>query len=470
MTLTISHRLALTFPLALAACSSAGPTTEPVDVASLSFTVASRTSQVATEIQAANAALPGAIRAEKYQLMKASPYAFYRGTNHLYWKDLGHSPDLSAYGGLPSTRTWLGGDMHVDNTGAFDDDHGDIVFAINDFDEAIIADYQLDLWRMATSLVLVVRDNGGFSAADEAAVVDALSEHYLDAMASYAGTSDETTRRFMASNTYGLLDDFLGDVAAKDSRKEMLDAWTVAVGGVRRLNTSGNPDLAPVSAAVDADIRAQTAAYQATLSGGGTSIPASYFQVKSVAARLHAGIGSLGAARYYVLIEGATTGQDDDRILDVKAQRAPTAWAYASPAAVTQTDAACGGNMALRTVLAHKALGYRVDDYLGWMKLADGVTYSVRERSPYKETFDTTQLTSLTRLTNLAEQWGELLATQHARADRDWDASVVPQSVDGQINALTNGDHAGFRARTRAVALAYADQVDLDYASFLANF
>src|SRR5262249_25008295 len=160
-------------------------------------------------------------------------------------------------------------------------------------------------------LVLVARDNGGFSAADEASVVDAVTEHYLDAMASYAGTSDEATRRFMASNTYGLLDDFLNDVASKDSRKKMLDAWTVTVSGVRRLDAAGNPDLAPVSSAVDADVRAQVAVYRATLSGGGTSLPASYFQVKSVAARLHAGIGSLGATRYYVLIEGATTDQDD---------------------------------------------------------------------------------------------------------------------------------------------------------------
>lgn len=94
----------------------------------------------------------------------------------------------------------------------------------------------------------------------------------------------------------------------------------------------------------------------------------------------------------------------------------------------------------------------------------------MRERSPFKDTFDTTTLTTTTRLTNLAEQWGQVLATHHARADKDWDSSVFPGSLDGQINTLTNGDHAGFRAVVRALALDHADQVQFDYASFLANF
>jgi len=357
----------------------------------------------------------------------------------------------------------------VDNTGSFDDDQGDIVYAINDFDEAVIGDYQLDVWRLAVSLTLVARENGGYSVTDQGSLIDELTEAYLDAMASYAGNSQETTKKFTQSNTYGLLDDFLLDVAASNSRVKMLDDWSVKVSGVRRLNTTGNPDLAPVTAAVDSDVRGHMAAYRATLTGG-TTPAASYFTVKSVAERLHAGLGSLGATRYYVLIEGPTTGQDDDRILDVKAQGTPSAFGYLSSAAVSQTNSASGGNMAYRTVLAYKALGYRVDDLLGWMALSDGKTYSVRERSPYKDTFDTASLTTMTRFTNLAQQWGTLLATQHARADKDWNATILPQSVDSEIDALTNGDHAGFRAKVRALALDYADQVALDYASFCANF
>lgn len=428
----------------------------------------SRSAEVIAQITSANAALSAADRAEKYAAMKESPFAFYRGTNHLYWRDLGASPQLTTYGGAAATRTFLGGDQHVDNFGAFDDDQGDVVYAINDTDEAVIGDYQLDLWRAAISLVLVARANG-LSATNQRTALDAFTEAYLDAMADYAGSSAETSAKQLASNSYGLLDDFLAEVEEERSRGELLADWTVLVAGVRRLDTAGSPDLAAVSASVDSDVRAHMASYRASLSGG-ASFPAGYFTVKSVARRLHAGLGSLGATRYYVLIEGATTGQSDDRILDMKAQGAPSAAAWLAPAAWTQTLQVCGGDHAVRSALAAKALGYRIDDHLGTTALSDGKTYTLRERSPFKATFDTTELTSLTRLQNLAEQWGALLATQHARADRDWDAAVFPASLDAEIDARTDGKHDAFRALVRALALDYADQVALDYQSFVAAF
>lgn len=428
----------------------------------------SRTAEVIAQITSANAALSAADRAEKYAAMEASPFAFFRGSNHLYWRDLGSSPQLAQFGGVVATRTFLAGDQHVDNFGAFDDDQGTVVYAINDTDEAVIADYQLDLWRTAVSLVLVARANG-LSASTQTAALDAFTEAYLDAMADYAGGSAEASRKLTASNTYGLLDDFLADVEADASRAELLDDWTVLAAGVRRLDTAGNADLAAVTPAIDSDVRAAMTSYRASLSGGVT-FPSAFFTVKSVARRLHAGLGSLGTTRYYVLIEGATTSQSDDRILDMKAQAAPSAAPWIAAAAWAQTLQVCGGNHATRTALASKALGYRVDDLLGTAALSDGKVYSLRERSPFKDTFDTADLTSLTRLQKLAEQWGALLATQHARADRDWDAAIFPTSLDAEIDARTDGRHDAVRALVRAIALDYADQVALDHASFTASF
>ena len=427
----------------------------------------SRTELVVREVSSANTALSSSSRTEKYSKMKESPFAFFRGSNPLYWKDFGAAV-LTPYGGASTTRTWLSADAHVQNTGAFDDDQGDIVFGLNDFDESVIGDYQLDVWRMAVSLLLVARENG-FGSADQEVLVDAFSEAYLNALADYAGNDGETTRKFRAGNTYGLLNDFLEDVGDGQSRAKLLSKWTVKSGGVRRLDTANNADLAAVTAAVDSDVRSRMNDYRATLSGGSTW-PSGYFTVKSVARRLHAGIGSVGIPRYYVLIEGATTAQDDDRLLEVKAQGTPSAWAYLGATGVSQTSAACGDNMALRGVTAAKALGYRVDDHLGWMMLADGAPYSVREVSPWKASFDTTRLTTLTRFVNLAEQWGQVLATHHARADKDWDASVLPHSLDGEVTSRTRGDHAGFRARVRGLATDYANQVKYDFDSFRANF
>lgn len=429
----------------------------------------SRTSVVQAALTAANAGLSASARDEKYSAMAEGPFAFYRGSNPLFWMDLGDGAWLDAYGGDAETRTWLCGDGHVGNIGAFQDDQGDIVFALNDFDEAVIADYQLDVLRLATSLVLVARDNGGFSAGDEEDAVDAFTEAYLDAMADYATNHDEEDRTFRASNTSGPLDDFLDDVESTHSRSDLLDQWTIKVSSKRVLDTSGNPDLAAVSSAVKSDLTAAISAYRGTLTGGGASLPSSYFKVKSVAERLHAGVGSLGVKRYYVLIEGPSTGQSDDRILDVKAQGAPSAWGLLDAAAQADTEDASGGDHAARGVIAAKALGVHVDDLLGTLTLS-GQRYSVREVSPYKASFPTDELTSDSKLQSMAAQWGALLATQHARADQDWDSGVFPFSLDDQIDARTDGDHSGFRALMRAMAVEYADQVELDYASFLMVF
>lgn len=437
---------------------------------SLAATAAtSRTSVVQSALTADNADLSTSARAEKYELMSASAFAFFRGSNVLFWMDQGEADWLDLYGG-DDWRAWLGGDLHVNNTGAFDDDRGEIVFGLNDFDEAVIADVQLDLLRLATSLVLVARENGGYSDADEEDAVDALTEAYMDAMAEHAGGDGEADAVFTASSTSGPLDDFLDEVKSTHSRSALLDDWTIKVSGKRQLDIDGLDDLGPVSASLKSDITANMAEYRASLSGGGTSLSSSYFKVKSVAERLHAGVGSLGVNRYYVLIEGSSTGQSDDRILDVKAQGAPSAWGWIDAEAEAMTEDASGGDAAARVVAAYKALGVHVDDLLGWMTLADGRSYSVREVSPYKESFPTDELVSDSDLESMAAQWGAMLAAHHARADEDWDDGVFGYGVDEAVHAATDGDHAGFREMMREQAIGYADQVEVDWVSFLAVF
>lgn len=36
-----------------------------------------------------------------------------------------------------------------------------VIFDLDDFDETLIADYQLDLWRLAVSILLAIQENGG---------------------------------------------------------------------------------------------------------------------------------------------------------------------------------------------------------------------------------------------------------------------------------------------------------------------
>src|SRR5262249_24783208 len=157
-------------------------------------------------------------------------------------------------------------------------------------------------------------------------------------------------------------------------------------------------DAAPLAAALAAD-------YPATLH---KPIPAAELVVKSVARRLHAGLGSLGVDRYYVLVEGPTSDDGDDVILDVKEERGATGLAY-----VDAPDAAVEGE---RAATAERALDVHVDDWVGWISL-DGRSFAVRALSPGKGSLPGKAFSSASKLRDTATQLGEIVATFHARGD-----------------------------------------------------
>lgn len=421
------------------------------------------------EIAKWNAGLSVENRKAKYLKMASSAHTFYRGTNHLFWADFAGDERLSRFGNA-KTITWLQGDLHTENFGAFDNDKGEVVYNVNDFDESIIADYQYDVWRMAVSLVLVARENGNLSREQREDAIDAFTESYLDTLASYRDNNEETVVYFTKDNTYGRLDDFLKEVEGDEDygRAAMLNEWTLEVDHIRHFDLSlekdGQPKLGKPTSQEREDTLTAMADYGKTLAGG-LEYAEDHFKVKDIARRLFAGTGSLGRPRYYVLIEGENPdSNDDDRILDVKQQSKPTPYHYLSEEERIAYDRSFE-NDAQRHAAAYLALTKHTDDHLGWMQLSDGY-YSVRELSPFKESLDTDKLNSEKRFIKLAEQWGIVLATAHARADKDFDEKLVPYSLEKQVDELTDGRHEEFRALVREVAFEYADQVEADWNNF----
>ena len=97
---------------------------------------------------------------EQYAAESSDVNSFYRGTAYLFWQDFVKGgwgvSDLSTLGvpttqadGTPlqrtSTWTWITGDQHLSNFGAWKNRHGDVIFGVNDFDEATIFDFQIDV-------------------------------------------------------------------------------------------------------------------------------------------------------------------------------------------------------------------------------------------------------------------------------------------------------------------------------------
>jgi hypothetical protein len=111
---------------------------------------------------------------DKYIAQSVDPNVFYRATALLFWKDFGggnwgkeegkniHLEDLVLLDdakyedGTPlspmSTWTWVTGDQHLTNFGAWRNRGGEVVFSVNDFDEAAIYDFHIDVLRIAVSI------------------------------------------------------------------------------------------------------------------------------------------------------------------------------------------------------------------------------------------------------------------------------------------------------------------------------
>ena len=111
----------------------------------------------------------------KLQRMSSSPLAYLRGAAPLFFELLAARPDLAAG---PAGEGWIVGDMHLENIGAYRPDplgaaeppsaRGEesakkqrvVKFDLNDFDDAIIGPWRLDVVRVATSLLLGGRELG----------------------------------------------------------------------------------------------------------------------------------------------------------------------------------------------------------------------------------------------------------------------------------------------------------------------
>jgi uncharacterized protein (DUF2252 family) len=80
--------------------------------------------------------------------------AFFRGTPQLYARDFAQS-DIFTYFGTQETRTWITGDQHGANFGTLSDAKQECIYEVTDFDESLVEDFQYDLLRLSTYIVLI---------------------------------------------------------------------------------------------------------------------------------------------------------------------------------------------------------------------------------------------------------------------------------------------------------------------------
>lgn len=219
----------------------------------------------------------------KYRLLADNPFAFLRGTCHLFYQDF---PADAALNRAPAA--WICGDLHLENFGTYKGDNRLSYFDINDFDEALLAPASWELSRFLVS-VLVAADALHVRPADAVALCHCFLDAYIDALV------DGKARWVERATADGMVRDLLRDLRLRE-RAAFLDRRTDMRKGKRRLRLDGVKAL-PVSAAERERVTRFMAEYATTRPNP------DFFRVLDVARRI-AGTGSLGLERYAILVRG----------------------------------------------------------------------------------------------------------------------------------------------------------------------
>jgi uncharacterized protein (DUF2252 family) len=232
----------------------------------------------------------------KYAAMRADAFAFLRGTCHLFYEDWPHTGPLN-----DAPRTWICGDLHLENFGSYKGDNRLTYFDLNDFDESILAPCTWDVARFLTSVLV-----GAHTLQIESHFALTLCTVFLQAYST--ALADGKARWVERATARGMVKDLLRGLR-KRRRADFLDSRTKRQGRKRRLRLDGKRALP-----IDDQDRTKVEAFMQRFAAAQAD-PA-FFQVLDVARRI-AGIGSLGIERYVILVHGRRN-PDENFLLDLK--------------------------------------------------------------------------------------------------------------------------------------------------------
>ncbi|MCX7135265.1 MAG: DUF2252 family protein, partial [Proteobacteria bacterium] len=242
----------------------------------------------------------------KFELLRRDPFAFFRGTCHLFYETL---PRAALLASAPTVLVC--GDLHLENFGTYKGDNRLVYFDLNDFDEAALAPCTLDLVRF-TAGVLVAAAHLKLSNGQAVKLCRVFVDSYRNAI------GDGKPRWIERATAGGMIKDLMRSLEQR-SRDELLDKRTGRAKSGRRLRIDGSHALA-ITAADRNRIAALLKRFAAATDKPG------FYRVLDAARRI-AGNGSLGVERYMVLVEGKGS-PDNNYLLDLK---------LAVPSALTQS-------------------------------------------------------------------------------------------------------------------------------------
>jgi len=364
-----------------------------------------------------------------------------------------------------STWTWVTGDQHLSNFGAWRNRDREVVFSVNDFDEGAIYDFHIDVLRIAVSIASHGFTNG-LSLDQVKGALEAFTYMYAKTVINYVGNDKALVYELTPQTATGMLRDFLVDVENNRSKEAQLDKFTYDTPEGKRFSRDDKTRLVDVPSEIEDKIRASftSTQYGASMMKMGWKVRGwddDFFTILDVARRVGSGIGSFGVDRFYVLLKGQdalleeTTDDslvDSHVILDVK---------YEPMSAVRRTldDVTLAWYHAMfqseadRVAQAQVALTSYTDPYVGYIYIDGasnkGNSYNVRQRSPYKDSFDIDSIKNHRVFDEYVEQIAIATATAHVRGT----VAKSPGQFKHNIKVLLAGDRD--RSRWSGVSTKY---------------
>ena len=398
----------------------------------------------------------------RHERMKASAFAFYRGTASLMAGDLASTP-------RSGLRVQLCGDAHLSNFGAYASPDRALVFDLNDFDETLPGPFEWDVKRLATSFEIAGRHRD-LPPAERRTLALTAVETYRTTMRELAASSNlgvwysrmdaarmnEMFRKLRDTKAERAFREAGEKARAKDSARA-LGRLTEDVDGEPRF-VSRPPLIVPVDEfipderareEVEEAIRELLRRYRRTLQGDRRVLLESYRFVDL--AHKVVGVGSVGTRCWIALFLGRDPS--DALVLQIKEASTSALEPFLGRAGFT--------NHGQRVVEGQRLMQAASDIFLGWIRNPSGFDgkprdFYVRQLWDWKGGFeiDTAPTAALSPYALIC---GWTLARAHARSgDRIAIASYL-------------GKSDVFDSAVADFAAAYADVAEADHRAFSAS-
>ena len=372
--------------------------------------------------------------------MVASPYAFLRGAAFLMAEDFQRMPRTGI-------EPVICGDAHLGNFGFYASPERDLVFDLNDFDEAHPGPWEWDLWRLTASIWVAGRQNGLAEGTCEDAVLWCAAA-YRRQIAQLAGKplltrsfnrmDIDRMRQEMADWSLRAEIERSANLARLRTSDRALPKLTREHDGVRHI-VDQPPLVIHVSDEEKERLIDGLEAYLQTLPPHWRRVLSSYVVI-DVAHKV-VGVGSVGLRAFVVLLQG--NDADDVLFLQMKQARRSCVAPFVHGAT------AWHAHQGQRVVEYQQTLQTVSDPVLGWTTV-DKRDYYVRQFRDMKGAV-TVEGMDGSALMDYGRICGALLAKGHARST----GATMLSSYLGK------GDVAD-RAFAR-FARAYADQTEADH-------